>query len=57
MERQPGPGDSWPPDAASAVALVARVKCDIEGASFESREVLLSDLLCAAWPSRPAQDD
>ena len=56
MERQQGPGDSWPTDAASAVALVARIKSDIEEGSDESREILLSDLLCAAWPSGPAQD-
>jgi hypothetical protein len=56
MERQQGPGDSWPPDAASAVALVARIKSDIEDGSDESREILLADLLCAAWPSGPAQD-
>jgi hypothetical protein len=56
MERQQGPGDSWPRDAASAVALVSRIKSDIEEGSEESREILLSDFLCAAWPSGPAQD-
>jgi hypothetical protein len=56
MERQQRPGDSWPADAASAVALVARIKRDIEEGSNESRELLLSDLLCAAWPTGPAQD-
>jgi hypothetical protein len=56
MERQQGPSEDWPLDAASAVALVARIKCDIEEGGSESRDVLLSDLICAAWPSRSAQD-
>jgi hypothetical protein len=56
MEREQKRDDGLPPDAASAVALVARTKRDIEQGSDESREVLLSDLLCAAWPSGPAQD-
>jgi hypothetical protein len=56
MERQRGQAEGWPPDATSGVALVARVKRDIEQGSDESRDVLLSDLLCAAWPTGPAQD-
>jgi hypothetical protein len=48
--------DSWPLDAVSAAALVARVIRDIDQSSDEHRNVLLSDLLCAAWPSCWAQD-
>jgi hypothetical protein len=29
---------------------------DIDGVGEERREVLLADLLCAAWPSAAAQD-
>jgi hypothetical protein len=56
MERQRGPTDSWPLDAVSAFALVARVVRNIDDTSDEHRYALLSDLLCASWPSRPAQD-
>jgi hypothetical protein len=46
----------WPLDAASAAALVERVICDLDDRSDEDSDVLLSDLLCAAWPSCWAQD-
>jgi hypothetical protein len=39
----------WPPDPFSAAALVARVLHDINASSEEERDVLLSDLRCAAW--------
>jgi hypothetical protein len=48
--------DSWPLDAVSAAELLARVIRDIDQSSEQNRDVLLSDLLCAAWPSRWAQD-
>jgi hypothetical protein len=48
--------DGWPLDAVSAAALVARVIREIDQNSAEHRDVLLSDLLCAAWPSRSAQN-
>jgi hypothetical protein len=48
--------ESWPLDAVSAAALVVRAVCDIDQSSHEQRDVLLSDLLCAAWPSCWAQD-
>ena len=44
-----------PPDPASAAALVARVIFDIDASDDELREVLLSELLCAAWGSVLAQ--
>jgi hypothetical protein len=56
LERQQGPADGWPLDAADAVELVARIRCEIDEGGSERRDVLLSDLLCAAWPSQPAQD-
>jgi hypothetical protein len=48
--------DSRPPDAATAAALVARAISDIDGSGEVDRDVLLSNLLCAAWPTRPAQN-
>jgi hypothetical protein len=56
MEHQQGSADSWPLDAACAAALVERIARDIDDSSNERRNILLSDFLCAAWPSRPAQD-
>ena len=48
--------EGWPLDAASAAALVVRVVEEVEHRSEEESDVLLSDLLCAAWPSCWAQD-
>jgi hypothetical protein len=48
--------DPAPLDAASAAALVARVVRDVDESSDEQRDILLADLLCAAWPSCSAQD-
>jgi hypothetical protein len=48
--------DAEPLDAASAAALVARVKQDLDHRDERGGDVLLSDLLCAAWPSRRCQD-
>ena len=56
MDRQPEFADPWPLDSDSASALVARVLDDIDGSSDERREALLADMLCAAWPTRVAQD-
>ena len=47
--------EGWPLDAASATALVARVIHDIDHSGEEERDILLSDLLCAAWPSPCSQ--
>jgi hypothetical protein len=44
-----------PLDPASAVEFVARVIFDIDASDDELRDVLLSDLLCAAWGSVLAQ--
>jgi hypothetical protein len=48
--------EGWPLDAASAASLVARVVRDIDRRYDEDVDVLLSDLLCAAWPTCWAQD-
>jgi hypothetical protein len=49
-------GDCWPLDAVSATALVARVVRDIDESSEDDSLTLLSNLLCAAWRTRLAQD-
>jgi hypothetical protein len=48
--------DGGPLDAVSAAALVARVVSELLRSSEEDKVVLLSDLLCAAWPTRRAQE-
>jgi hypothetical protein len=45
------PSNGSPLDPTSAAELVARVLLDIDASDDEYRDVLLSDLLCAAWPS------
>jgi hypothetical protein len=47
--------DSGPVDAIPDAALVARVAGDIDQCDREQRDALLSDLLCAAWPTLTAQ--
>jgi hypothetical protein len=56
MNRQPEFANPWPLDADSAAALVARVLADVDSSSDERRNALLADMLCAAWPTRVAQD-
>jgi hypothetical protein len=53
---QQGSSDNWPLDANAVSELVARVVCAIDRSDADERDVLLGDLLCAAWPSRRAQD-
>jgi hypothetical protein len=48
--------NNWPRDAASAGELVVRVIEDIDASDDEHRDVLLSDLQCAAWGSDLAQN-
>lgn len=48
--------DRWPMDSVTAAALVLRVVHDIDESSEDDQLALLSDLLCAAWGSRLAQD-
>jgi hypothetical protein len=47
--------DSGPVDAVPDATLVARVANDIDQSDAQQRDALLSDLLCAAWPSLAAQ--
>jgi hypothetical protein len=47
--------NGWPLDPASAAELVVRVIDDIDASDDERRDVLLSDLRCAAWGSTLAQ--
>jgi hypothetical protein len=56
MERPPEFANTWPLDSESASTLIARVLADIDGSSDERRDALLADMLCAAWPTRVAQD-
>ena len=56
MKRQDQPAESWPLDTRSALALIVRIRCDIDRAGDDQRELLLADLLCAAWPTSTAQD-
>jgi hypothetical protein len=44
-----------PLDRVSAAELVARVVDDIDASDDERRDVLLADLLCAAWGTVLAQ--
>ena len=56
MEHPPEFANTWPLDSDSASMLIARVLADIDRSSDERREALLADMLCAAWPTRVAQD-
>ena len=56
MDRQPEFANTWPLDSDSASMLIARVLADIDSSSEERRDALLADMLCAAWPTRVAQD-
>jgi hypothetical protein len=47
--------DPEPLDGASAAALVARVVCELDRRDEREDDVLLSALLCAAWPSSRCQ--
>jgi len=46
----------WPLDSRAAATLVVRVIDDIDASSEECRDLLLADLLCAAWGSIRAQN-
>jgi hypothetical protein len=48
--------EGWPLDAVSAASLVARALDDLDSRSEEQSNILLSDLLCAAWPTCWSQD-
>jgi hypothetical protein len=48
--------DSTPIEQASAAAIVARAIHAIDKSTSERRDILLYDLLSAAWPEPIAQD-
>jgi hypothetical protein len=47
--------DAEPLDRASAAELVVRVVRELDRREEQEDDVLLSDLLCAAWPSSRCQ--
>ena len=48
--------DRWPLDSVSVAAVVVRAVQDIDESTEDESLALLSDLLCAAWGTRLAQD-
>ncbi len=52
FDRRP---NDWTSDQALAVAAVVAVR-DIAGSRGIDRDALLSALMCAAWPTRRAQN-
>ena len=56
MDEEPGEDDAAPPwPDENPPTLVARVVRDIDSRSQAEHDVLLADLLCAAWPAARAQ--
>ena len=49
-------GEDSPLGARSPVELVAELIGEVDCQSEQDRAVLLSDLLCAAWPTDGCQD-
>jgi hypothetical protein len=48
--------DSGPVDGVVTPALLAKAIEEIQQSTEVDGDVLLATLLCAAWPSRPAQN-
>jgi hypothetical protein len=48
--------DYRPLDLASAMALVKRAVRELDESTLQTRDLLLADLLCAAWPTPCGQD-
>jgi hypothetical protein len=55
MEGNRGKSEARAQRVADAATLVVRVVGDIDSSSPAQRWVLLSDFLCAAWPTERAQ--
>jgi len=55
MERDRGDTGVPPVDVASIADSVRRAVCDIDENGAAESDVLLADLLCAAWPTPMAQ--
>ena len=54
-DRSLGDADDFWLDRASIAAVVAQNVCTVDSASEAERDMLLSDLLCAAWPTPCSQ--
>jgi hypothetical protein len=54
-EHSPEGSGRWWLDQTFAPALVARVVHDIDNRRQAQRDILVSDLLCAAWPTARSQ--
>ena len=54
--RDPDRPEPWPTDPAWATARLTPVIGDIDQRTSEEQEVLLADLLSAAWPTVWTQD-
>jgi hypothetical protein len=48
--------DGWLLDTGAARELIARSVENLDDSADEHRDLLLADLLCAAWPTARAQD-
>jgi hypothetical protein len=48
--------NDWPLDPVATGALVVQTVDEIDASTEEQRDLLLSDLLCAAWGSVWAQN-
>jgi hypothetical protein len=55
MESNRGDSRDGPVNTANAVDLVERAIRDIDAHDLVEVDVLLNDLVCAAWPTRIAQ--
>jgi hypothetical protein len=55
MERDRGDTGVPPADVASSVDVVRRAVCEIDDSGAAESDLLLGDLLCAAWPTPMAQ--
>lgn len=55
MEGDQGESEVGPVDVANAADLVERTIRDIDASNLAEIDVLLTDLLCAAWPTPRAQ--
>ena len=56
MDRRDSSVDGWRLEARRALELIVRAIDDVENTSDERQDLLLADLLCAAWPTATAQD-
>jgi hypothetical protein len=56
MNHREGAADGGPLDMRSAEELITRVRREIDNSSDERRDLLLHDLMCAAWPTFIAQE-